>query len=106
MECRKSGPAFTLNVKNGTNIEFDVDFVFTFRFDHSKMWPARTSRPQESRFNYWSAVPKAPSTVNPNVKQRNFRVSLIEYENEIIHNKGNFKNLIRIFKVIWLNIKS
>lgn len=166
MNCRKSVPAFTLNVKCGTNIEFDVDFVFTFRFHQSKMWPAKTKPPQGTRFNYWNAIPKTPSRIWPrrtktfqrnrvrhyrrpvvynrslvdynrspevdnksaevcnrspevynrkprvyykrpiykkaskyDVAQRNFRVSLIEYENEMIRNKGTFKNLIRIFKV-------
>lgn len=101
LQRKKSGPAFTLTVKNfRTGIGFDVDVVFCLEFSE---WPKHFPK-FSVPINTWKAVPKTPkSRINDGYK--NWRYSFSHEEKNLLfgntyHLRSTIKLVFKFFIVI------
>lgn len=99
---KKSGPAMTLKVVTPDNCALDVDLVPAFQFGHPK-WPTSViPLPETSANKSWVVIPK-PKKLKDGVKlevndTREWRMSFLDQEREIIKESGTVKPTIKLLK--------
>ncbi|KAH8401762.1 hypothetical protein KR009_007761 [Drosophila setifemur] len=91
---RRCGPAHTIEVKG--RCEYSVDFVPAIRLSAAQNVLPAAQKTYFGRTPHWDAIPKPMKPAQP--ENISFRASYYEAEKQLLHDKKNLKNALRLLK--------
>lgn len=100
LSYKSSGPAFTLNVKNGPDVApftLDVDLVPVIRFSVPR-WPEGYRQIEGSQCRDWLVVPKPNKGLEDTQQNRCWRLSFQDFERDMMKGCQQLKSTIRLLK--------